>query len=233
MKGGLKQLEKEIAHYDRQKLIGEIAAGLAHEIRNPMTVVRGFLQILSSKKEFTVHGEYFNIMIEELDRANSVIAEFLSLAKIRSANLRKKSLNKVIESIIPSIQADACLAGQYVIFDPGDIPDLLLDEKEIRQVVLNLAKNGLEAMTSGGVLTIRTFAEGWETVLSVRDQGKGIDYWVLERIGAPFFTTKVNGTGLGLAVCYSIAARHNATIKFETGPTGTTFFVRFKVIYHR
>lgn len=93
----------------------------------------------------------------------------------------------------------------------------------------NLVRNGLEAMPPGGNLNIRTFMDGKEVVLVVEDQGTGIDPVVLEKIGTPFFTTKDNGTGLGLAVCYSIANRHNANINVVTGPTGTTFFVRFQV----
>ncbi|MEW5899031.1 MAG: ATP-binding protein, partial [Bacillota bacterium] len=88
--------------------------------------------------------------------------------------------------------------------------------------------NGLEAMPPGGTLTIKTFQEGEEVVLAVQDEGPGIEPDLLEKIGTPFFTTKDDGTGLGLAVCYSIAARHKAAITVETSPAGTTFFVRFK-----
>ncbi|MDP4161364.1 MAG: ATP-binding protein, partial [Bacillota bacterium] len=108
-------------------------------------------------------------------------------------------------------------------------PDLLLNDKEIRQLLLNLIQNGLESMDTGGCLDIKTFVEGGEVVLKVRDQGNGISHEQLEKIGTPFFTTKANGTGLGLATCYSIANRHNATIKIDTGPEGSTFYVRFKV----
>jgi signal transduction histidine kinase len=97
----------------------------------------------------------------------------------------------------------------------------------MRQMILNLVRNGLEAMPPGGNLVVKTFTDGDEVIMAVQDQGKGIEPGVLEKIGTPFFTTKENGTGLGLAVCYSIAARHNARIEIETDPEGTTFFVRF------
>ncbi|MHB1126144.1 MAG: ATP-binding protein [Bacillota bacterium] len=103
-----------------------------------------------------------------------------------------------------------------------------MDDKEIRQLIINLARNGLEAMPPGGVLTIRTYLEGKEVVLAVEDRGKGISSEVMNKIGTPFFTTKDNGTGLGLAICYSIASRHNATLKIETSPEGSAFFVRFE-----
>lgn len=111
---------------------------------------------------------------------------------------------------------------------PAPIPMESLDYK--RQLILNLVRNGLEAMSPGGHLKINTSAENDEVVLAVRDYGKGINPDVLEKIGTPFYTTKESGTGLGLAVCYSIAARHDATINVETGPDGTTFFVRFKAM---
>lgn len=110
----------------------------------------------------------------------------------------------------------------------GEIPDLPLNEKEIRQLILNLVRNGLEAMNQGGYLLIKTFKSGEKVFLAVQDQGEGIDGDVLKKLGTPFFTTKDTGTGLGLAVCYNIAARHNASIEVETSPTGTTFYVQFK-----
>lgn len=101
-------------------------------------------------------------------------------------------------------------------------------EHEIHQLILNLVLNGSQAMSPGGTMKIRTFMDGDEIVLSVTDDGTGIEPEVLGKIGTPFFTTKENGTGLGVAVCYSIAARHNAKIDIETNPSGTTFFVRFR-----
>ncbi|MDK2821651.1 MAG: two-component system, sporulation sensor kinase [Clostridia bacterium] len=106
--------------------------------------------------------------------------------------------------------------------------DLLLDEKEIRQLILNLAHNGLEAMKFGGYLTIKTYMDGEEVVLAVQDEGKGIDSNIVNKLETPFLTTKETGTGLGLTVCYNIADNHNAVINFESDIYGTTFFVRFK-----
>lgn len=222
-----KQLENEIARLDRLDLIGEMAAGIGHEIRNPMTTVRGFLQLLSNKEECFKYKGYYSLMIEELDRANSIITEFLSLAKNKTVNLKKQNLNDIIEAISPLVQADAMVSDKFIILELGKIPNLFLDEKEIRQLSLNMFRNGLEAMPAGGTLTIRTYMEGNKVVLSVHDKGNGIRPEALEKLGTPFFTTKEHGTGLGLAVCYSIATRHNATISVETSPAGTTFLVRF------
>jgi signal transduction histidine kinase len=194
-----------------------------------MTTVRGFLQIYGSKKECEQYREYIDLMIEELDRANSIITEYLSIAKNKTVDLKTQNLNLIVEALFPLIKADAMNSCKYVQLELTEIPDLLLNEKEIRQVILNLVRNGLEAMLPGGKLTIKTFIDGDEVVLSVQDQGRGISVAILAKIGTPFFTTKDNGTGLGLAVCYSIVARHNAAINIQTGPKGTTLLVRFKV----
>jgi len=224
-----KRYERELARLDRLNLIGEMAAGIGHEVRNPMTTVRGFLQLLGKKEQCAQYTEQFNLMIDELDRANSIITEFLSLAKNKAIHLKVQNLNPIIENLFPLIRADAMVSDKHVNLDLDDIPALPLDEREIRQLVLNLVRNGLEAMSPGGNLTIRSSTDSKEVVLSVQDQGKGIEPDVLEKIGTPFFTTKDNGTGLGLAVCYSIAARHNAVINIEPSLMGTTFFVMFKV----
>lgn len=223
-----KQIGKEIARLDRLNLVGEMAAGIGHEIRNPMTTVRGFLQMLGEKADCIKYKDYFSLMIEELDRANSIITEFLSLAKNKAVEFKMKKLNDIINVIYPLIAADALVTDKYIEVELADIPELLLDEKEIRQLILNLVRNGLEAMPAGSKLTIKTISEGNDIMLAVIDSGKGIEPDILEKLGAPFCTTKENGTGLGLAVCYSIAARHNAAITVDTGPSGTTFNVRFK-----
>lgn len=224
-----KLYKRELARLDRLNLVGEMAAGIGHEVRNPMTTVRGFLQLYRNKEAFIQYKGSFDLMIDELDRANSIITEFLSLAKNKMLDLKAQNLNTILENLSQLIQADAIVLDKNINMQLEEIPELPLDEKEIRQLILNLVRNGLEAMSSGGNLAIRTFTDGKEVFLSVQDQGKGIESDVLEKIGTPFFTTKDNGTGLGLAVCYSIAARHNAVINIETSPKGTTFFVRFKV----
>ncbi|MFZ5645376.1 MAG: ATP-binding protein [Bacillota bacterium] len=224
-----KLYKRELARLDRLNLVGELAAGIGHEVRNPMTTVRGFLQLYRNKEAFIQYKDSFDLMIDELDRANSIITEFLSLAKGKTLDLKAQKLNTIIENLFQLIQADATLSNKNLILRLEKIPDLFLDEKEIRQMILNLFRNGMEAMSPGGNITIKTSMDGNEAVLTVQDQGKGIEPHVLENIGTPFFTTKDNGTGLGMAVCYTIAARHNAVINIETSPTGTTFFVRFKV----
>ena len=223
-----KRLENELARLDRLNLVGEMAAGIGHEVRNPLTSVRGFLQLLSAKNENSHQQEIFKLMIDELDRANSIITEYLKLAKNKVINLQRHNLGRIIENLLPLLQADAVLTDKYFTIELQDTPDLLLDHTEITQLIINLAQNGLQAMGAGGCLTIKTYVDADDVILAVQDQGAGIPAEVLEKLGTPFITTKENGTGLGLAVCYSIAARHNAVISVESGDQGAAFLVRFK-----
>jgi two-component system, sporulation sensor kinase E len=226
---GRKQFEQEMARLDRLNLMGEIAAGIAHEIRNPLTVVRGYLQIMQLKEEFASNKKRFDTMIEELDRANTIITEFLTLARNAPTELKKQSINRIVTNLLPLIQADAAKNHVAVSMDLGDVPDLNLDEKEIRQLVLNLVRNGIEAMSKHGELTIKTRRKRDRVVLTIKDRGMGIPPEVLKKLGTPFLTTKEKGTGLGLPICYRIAESHNAKIEIKTGKKGTTFMVSFQV----
>ncbi len=224
-----KALDQEMARLERLNLVGEMAAAIGHEVRNPMTTVRGFLQMLEKKEDGRQFKEYFDLMIAELDRANSIITEFLNMAKNKPVNKKLQNLNDVLATISPLILAHVLETNNKIIIELEKIPDLYLDDKEMKQLVLNLVRNGLEAMSAGGNLAIRTFSDGKETVLSVRDEGAGIAPEIMDKLGTPFVTTKEYGTGLGLAVSYSIAARHDAKIEVATGSGGTEFKVIFKV----
>jgi len=181
------------------------------------------------RDKFVQERDYFLADdFSELDRANPIISEFLSPAKNRVIELKMVNLNMVLESILPLIEADSLVTDKYIKLETSKIPELMLDEKEILQLVLNLVRNGLEAMSPGGTVNIKTYEAENEVVLLVKDNGKGIEPEALKKIGTPFVTTKDTGIGLGLAVCYSIAARHGARIDIETCSEGTTFLVIFK-----
>ncbi len=224
----LKRYESELARLDRLNLIGQMAAGIGHEIRNPMTTVRGFLQLMMKKDRYAPDLEFLELMIAELDRANAIITEFLSLAKTKTLGMEQQSLNQKIRNILPLMQADALKQDKNIELELGDIPHILMSKNEIHQMILNLVYNGLEAMTPGGCLTIKTYQEAAGVTLAVKDQGGLMPPEVLEKLGTPFFTTKDRGTGLGLAVCYNIAQMHNAVLDVENDSAGTTFYVRFK-----
>jgi len=226
-----KNIETELARLDRLNLIGQMAAGIGHEIRNPITTIRGFLQILSMKEKYAEDRGYFQLMISEVDRANSIITEFLSLSKTRSENLSITNLNNIIEAIYPLLQAKALQSEKEVQYNLGKIPDSCVCEKEIRQVVLNMVTNCLEASPRGGTVWVQTKQENEHILLIIKDSGPGIEPHILQRLGTPFLTTKPHGTGLGLAICYNIVERHGGDIQVETGPGGTTFTIRFPLTW--
>ncbi|ODA41965.1 ATP-binding protein [Desulfosporosinus sp. BG] len=224
-----KLAEEEMARLDRLNLVGELAASIAHEVRNPLTTVRGFLQILKSRDTLQENTDYYDLMISELDRANGIISEFLSIAKTKTELYTVVKLNNLVHSLYPLILADATNQDKKVVLETEQVTDLTMNEREIRQLILNLTRNGFEAMPSRGVLKIMTYMEANNIVLAVQDQGTGISKDIIERLGTPFLTTKERGTGLGLATCYNIAERHNAKIDVESSSSGTTFFIRFQI----
>ncbi|MFZ3101132.1 MAG: ATP-binding protein [Desulfitobacteriaceae bacterium] len=224
-----KQAERELARLDRLNLVGEMAAGIAHEVRNPMTTVRGFLQMLGSKDDTKQYHEFYDLMIEELDRANLILTDFLNLARDNPSDFKLTNISKVVKSLSPLLLADALNQEKDLELKLEQVADIHGNENELRQLILNLARNGLEAMPRGTLLTIQTHILGNHIILKIRDRGSGFDPVILEKLGTPFLTTKERGTGLGLAICHSIAARHKAEINFDSNPTGTTVTVKFAV----
>ncbi|MGE5390949.1 MAG: PAS domain S-box protein [Deltaproteobacteria bacterium] len=226
----LRRMEAEISRLDRLQLAGEMAASISHEIRNPMTSVRGFLQMLGTKQEYGEDLPFFDLMIEELDRANSIISEYLGMAKDKMVDLQPQSLDPIIRAMLPMLRSDANLREVGIRLDLNDPSEVMVDKYEMRQLIINIAHNGMEAMKQNGTLTIGTFQEADDAVLYIQDEGPGIPEEILDKLDRPFFTTKEKGTGLGLSVCHSIIARHNGRIDIMTGPDGTTFYVRLPVI---
>lgn len=223
-----KNMEKEMARLDKLHLIGQMAAGISHEVRNPMTTVRGFLQMLLRKETRELYLEYYQLMLSEMDRANEILTEYLSIAKPRSANFVQQNINEIFLTLKPLLLSEANKYHKHIVFNLGAVPPLLLDGAEVRQLILNLCRNGLEAMVrKGDTLTITTQTVGASVRVSVGDQGVGIPQEIIGRLGTPFLSTKDTGTGLGLAVCYGIAARHGATIEVHSDETGTTFTIAF------
>ncbi|NLI92287.1 MAG: PAS domain S-box protein [Peptococcaceae bacterium] len=223
-----RRLEKEIAQLDKLNTIVELASVISHEVRNPMTTVKGFLQLLYNKIKEQEFKEYFEIMIEEMDRVNSILQEFNTIGKNKKETIRSRNnLKTIINSMAPLLEADAVFQGKTIKFNLRTTPDLYVNGNEIRQLILNLTRNALESMGQNGSVVLATSSHNGKVILSVKDQGKGIDPENLEKLGTPFFSTKDAGTGLGLYVCYEIAQRNEANITVDTGPQGTTFSVIF------
>ncbi|TWH51985.1 PAS domain S-box-containing protein [Sporomusa sp. KB1] len=224
-----KELERLATRVDKLNMAGVMAASVAHEIRNPLTTVSGYLQIMAREAELHKYENRLVLMLEELNRANTIISEYLLLAKDKRIELKNHCLNTLIKKISPLIEADAAAVNVAVSLKLQELPTLALDENEIRQLILNLVRNGLEAMPRGGILVIGTSFEKKKVVLWVQDQGIGMPEDILQNLGTPFLTTKDTGTGLGLPICYRIATRHHATIDVKTGNQGTTFLIHFSL----
>lgn len=224
----LEALRMELNHVERLGLVGQMAASITHEIRNPMAVVRGFLQLMREKSPSSLE-HYYRIVMEELDRANGIINDFLSLAQNRVVKMELSGLHEIISELTPLLWADANLRGQSIEVRLDETaPPLMLNHKEIKQLILNLGRNAMEAMDEKGKLTLEMKRQSDGVELYVMDTGPGIPPAQQERLFEPFFTTKSKGTGLGLSLCLSIMERHGGRInvKSEEG-VGTTFIVFF------
>jgi len=227
----LKRINREMARFDRLSTLGEMAAGMGHEVRNPMTTVRGYLQLLHLRPEFAPYARFFHLMIEELDRMNGIITAFLSVGCDKEDRQSPYKLGAVITEIRPLLEAEALLRDMNLHIDICDEEiSLLLNTTEIRQLLFNLVRNGMDSMVSGGHLRLSTEQQGQKVVLGVEDTGCGIPPEVIAKMYTPFLTTKENGTGLGLSICHNIARRHNADIHVAyTSPAGTRFEVVFPI----
>ncbi|MBP2650946.1 MAG: sensor signal transduction histidine kinase [Firmicutes bacterium] len=221
--------EKELDRLEQLKLIGELAAGIGHEVRNPLTIIRGFLQMFKAKKDLVEYTCYLEVMIQEIDRANSIITDFLNLSHNKDMAFELLNINDIINKLAPLIRADAFGLGKNINIDLGKVVAVSVDENSIRQCILNLLRNGLEAVGVNGTVTIKTFVQGERVVLAIKDNGSGIPAPIYAKLGTPFLTTKPHGTGLGLSICYRIAKHHDADIEVETSSEGTSFYVKFKI----
>jgi len=233
------QLEEQIRRSDRLKTIGQIAAGTAHEIRNPLTTIKGFMQLLHRVlEERGMHKErdYVSIVLSELDRVNDLVNEFLLLSKPKEIKPVPLRFGSILRDMVPMLRNEAMLHDIELRYEPGEaVPLVQADRELLKQVFLNLGKNAIEAMGRGGTLTIRerTYAYGGEAEAAVEfeDTGPGIPSDLLDRIFDPFFTTKTQGTGLGLSICQRIVHESGGRIEVSTGPSGTVFSVRLPAVY--
>ncbi|AJQ30014.1 PAS domain-containing protein [Pelosinus fermentans] len=225
------KLKEDMTKLDRLNLVGEMAAGVAHEIRNPMTVIKGYLQFLSKNVSDSM-VEQFCLVLCELERIEQIITDFLSLAKNKLVENKKQDLNAIIKGIIPLIATNATERDIELKVNLAEgLPHLLLNEKEIKQLLLNLVRNGIEAMGQQGTLIIESILEGDTVSLCVADCGCGICKENQEKIFDPFFTTKESGTGLGLSVCAGIVRRHSGIIEVQSEEgKGTRFIITFNAL---
>ncbi len=227
-------LTKQAQLSNRLATIGQIAAGTAHEIRNPLTSIRGFLQVIGHKlKENGQQKEqaYIDIMLKEINRINSLVSEFLLLSKPRLVNRQISTimLQESIDEILPIVQSEATLHNIELKFhqEVECFLQIKADSELIKQVILNLCKNAIEAMISDGVLSISIRKDELQkyAMVEITDQGPGIPVCLMEKVFDPFYTTKENGTGLGLPICKQILRELNGKMEVHSNEHGTTFHI--------
>lgn len=225
-------LEEQIRQSDRLKTIGQIAAGTAHEIRNPLTAMKGFMQLLGkslTERKMEREQEYIAIVLSELERVNELVGDFLLLSKPKEVKYGMVRAGTVVQEIMPMIRNEALLYNVTVMHYPkADLQPIVADKDLLKQVFLNLAKNAIEAMPSGGTLTIRECGypdQPDKLAIELQDTGPGIPADALEKVFEPFYTTKQQGTGLGLSVCQRIVHDLGGRIEVESDEDGTTFRV--------
>lgn len=227
----LRSFEQKIERNERLAMIGQIAAGTAHEIRNPLTSIKGFLQMfLQSFSESGMIREktYTEIMLTEINRINSLVSEFLLLSKPRDVQYSMVDLNTVFEEILPIVESQALLYGIDVKFTSrGKLPLVIGDTELLKQVFINVCKNGIEAMGEQGTLQISHHIDqdGDRMSIDIHDTGPGIPLYIIDKIFDPFFTTKEEGTGLGLSVCQKIIHDIGGQIRVSSKGYGTTFHI--------
>lgn len=227
------QTEQLLQKSEKLALLGQMAAGIAHEIRNPLTSIRGFIQLFKTN---TQKEEYYDIVLSELDRINDIVGEFLVLAKPTAAVFAEKDVKELIKDVVTLINTQSILNNVQIFVElECDLPRISCEENQLKQVFLNLLKNAIEAMPSGGNIDVRVKLKEEDKIsIQIIDQGIGIPKDRISTLGEPFYTTKEKGTGLGLMTCYKIIESHNGQIIIDsTVNEGTTIEIILPTITQR
>ncbi len=216
------QSQKELR--DRLSTLGEMSAGIAHEMRNPMAVISGYTRILSKKVDDTLKPAVtaINNEVIVMDR---IIADFLTFARPAAPVFGSMDLVALIRSCVETVQEDD--KKIRIAMDTPEGLQMKADEVFIRQALLNLLQNAVEAMPEGGVITISCSQDNTDILLTLSDTGHGIPDNIRDKIFLPFYTTKERGTGLGLAIVHKIIISHGGAISAESSPKGTVFSITF------
>ncbi|NUH86045.1 PAS domain S-box protein [Bacillus firmus] len=226
------EMEEQLRKSDTLNVIGELAAGIAHEIRNPMTALKGFIQLLEgSVKED--HTMYFNVITTELSRIDSIINEFLILAKPQAVKFVELDISQIMKETVDLLSAQAVLHNvQFRTYYEQNLPKVFCESNQMKKVFINIIKNAIEVMPKGGYITVSIQKVSDHKVhISIKDEGTGIPAHKIKKLGEPFYTTKERGTGLGLMVTYKIIEEHKGTIEVESKMgEGTVFHIYLPLI---
>ncbi len=207
--------ERLLLKSEKLALLGQMAAGIAHEIRNPLTSIKGFIQLFKTNH---LQEEYYNIVLSELDRINAIVGEFLVLAKPSASIFVEKDIEELIKDVLTIMSTQSILSNVQISskIEPS-LPKICCEEAQLKQVFLNLFKNAIEAMPNGGniQLKVKEHEEG-SILIQVIDEGVGIPPERIPTLGEPFYTTKEKGTGLGLMTCYKIIESHKGVLSIHS-----------------
>ena len=203
-----KQAEEQLLRSEKLAVVGQMAAGVAHEIRNPLTSLKGFLQLLALNDD---NANYCAIMLSEVNRINRIISEFLMIAKPQAQILKPTSIQDRLHDVFEVFDTNAIMNNVQITFEHDEnIPLVTVDENQLKQVFINILKNAIDAMPNGGEISVEErLCNENKIMIRVIDRGCGISKERLSKIGEPFYTTKENGTGLGLMVSKRIIEMHN------------------------
>ena len=220
-----KKTEEVLHRQDKLAAVGQLAAGVAHEIRNPLTSMKGYAEFLQLDEKDPERMEFLNIILDEIERVNTIVEDFMVLAKPKAVELEEKNVVPVIKNVVSLLEFEARKKNVHLYLDCNqEIIQIECDENRLKQVFLNFIKNGIEAMPNGGDLHVKTIIHENNVQISIQDSGVGIPKEKLKKLGEPFFTTKKNGNGLGLMVSFKIIESHNGKVFVESEPNkGTTF----------
>ncbi|WP_245645005.1 ATP-binding protein [Peribacillus loiseleuriae] len=227
-----KQTEELLHRQDKLTAVGQLAAGVAHEIRNPLTSMRGYAEFLQLDETKPERLEYFDIILDEIERVNTIVEEFMVLAKPQTVHLELKNIVLIVQDVLTLVEFEAKNKNVYVHFESQNQEIYVnCDENRLKQVLLNFAKNGIEAMPSGGDLYVNASQQGGKVMIHIRDTGVGIPSEKLNKLGEPFFTTKEQGNGLGLMVSYKIIEGHKGKIEVVSEVNeGSTFIIKLPTV---
>lgn len=224
------QAEEALRKSEKLAVAGQLAAGVAHEVRNPLTVIKGAIQWMLAKKVW--NQSLHELMLSEIERIEGVINEFLMLAKPQIPRFTKLSIGELTRNIIVLVQTQAVWNSITISTEIQDqLPDIFGDENQLKQVFINVLQNSIEAMPAGGHINIQITRSGADKIyIHFTDNGQGISQERIKTLFEPFYTTKEKGTGLGLAIVYNIISNHGGNIKVQSViGQGTTFSIELPV----
>ncbi|MBM7586602.1 two-component system, sporulation sensor kinase E [Bacillus pakistanensis] len=221
------EMQEQLRKSDTLTVVGELAAGIAHEIRNPMTALKGFIQLLENSIG-EQHAMYFHVIKSELQRIESIITEFLILAKPQAVQYQETNLIKTMKDTVELLNAQAMMHNvQFNEYYQSNLSTLYAEPNQLKQVFINIIKNAIEVMPKGGYISISIEeTEEQQIHICIKDEGSGIPKDKVKKLGEPFYTTKERGTGLGLMVSFKIIKEHRGTVEVESEVgAGTAFHI--------